>query len=208
MGSNDSDSEKPIHSVSVSDLFIGKTVVTQALWKVVMGNNPSLFKGDNLPVKMVSWNDAQEFIKKINSLTRKNYRLPSEAEWEYAAGGGTTSRTRWAGTNNESSLGNYAWYHGNSNDKTHPVGSKSPNGLGLYNMSGSVWEWCEDDWHNNYNGSPTDGRPWVDHLRGYRRVLRGGGWYCDADYCRAASRNLNTPDYRGNSVGFRLVSPK
>jgi formylglycine-generating enzyme required for sulfatase activity len=203
MGSNDGYSdEKPVHSVTVSDFYMGETEVTQALWKSVMGTNPSNFKGDNLPVETVSWNDAKEFITKLNRLTGKNYRLPTEAEWEYAAGGGLTNRTKWAGTNTESSLGSYAWYGSNSNSQTHPVGTKSPNGLGLFDMSGNVWEWCSD-WKGDYSsGGQTNPQ---GPASGSGRVLRGGSWGISPSGCRVAYRNHNTPDYRNVSLGFRVA---
>jgi formylglycine-generating enzyme required for sulfatase activity len=209
MGSNDGESdENPIHSVTVGDFIMGETEVTQKLWKAIMNNNPSNFKGDDLPVEQVSWNDVHDFITKLNRLTGKNYRLPTESEWEYAAGGGTTNRTKWSGTNSESNLGDCAWYDGNSGSKTHSVHTKSPNGLGLYDMSGNVWEWCSDDWHGSYQEAPSDGSSWIDSPRGSYRVIRGGSWINYAQLCRSASRFTDTPDYRNYNMGFRLVSPK
>jgi len=209
MGSNDREAgEKPVHKVTVSDFYIGKYEVTQAQWQAIMGSNPSNFKGDNLPVENVSWNDAQEFIQKLNSKTTKTYRLPTEAEWEYAAGastGSSTGRTKWAGTNEESSLGAYAWYDANSNSTTHFVGSKLPNGLGIYDMSGNVREWC-NDWYGSYR-SRAQTNP-SGPSGGSYRVLRGGGWSNYALNCRVASRNSSTPGYRHGSLGFRLVSSR
>jgi len=199
---NAGDYEKPIHSVSVSDYYLGKTVITQALWKVVMGNNPSHFKGDNLQVEMVSWNDTQEFIKKLNSLTRKNYKLPTEAEWEYAAGGGASVRTKWAGTDSESSLGNYAWYYINSSSKTHAVATMQANTLGLYDMSGNVWEWCSN-WYGNYSGN-SQTNP-AGPTSGSGRVFRGGSWRDFARGCRVALRYNYSPDYRGYDLDFRVA---
>ena len=135
---------------------------------------------------------------KLNRLTGKNYRLPTEAEWEYAAGGGSTNRTKWAGTNSESSLESYAWYGSNSNSQTHPVGTKSPNGLGLYDMSGNVWEWC-NDWYKGYPGSSG-----ITDYTGSFRVIRSGGWGDGPSYCRAANRR-NTPEGRYVNLGFRVV---
>ena len=135
---DDWDREKPVHSVTLSSYYIGKTEVTQALWKAVMGSNPSYFKSDNQPVENVSWNDCHEFIRKLNALTGQNFRLPTEAEWEFACRGGNNSRGyKYSGSNN---LGSVAWYDGNSGNKTHPVGTKAPNELGIYDMSGNVWE--------------------------------------------------------------------
>lgn len=206
MGSNDSDaydSEKPVHSVMVSSFYMGETEVTQALWKAVMGGNPSNFKGDNLPVDQVSWNDCQEFIRKLNGLTGKNFRLPTEAEWEYAARGGNKSKGyKYAGSN---SIDNVAWYDGNSGSKTHPVKTKSPNELGLYDMSGNVWEWC-GDWYGSYgSGSQTDPK---GPSSGSLRVLRGGSWFDFARRCRVSRRNLIGPGYGSINYGFRLVLPQ
>ncbi|MDR1847375.1 MAG: formylglycine-generating enzyme family protein [Bacteroidales bacterium] len=201
MGSNDGDSdEKPVHSVTVSGFYIGKYEVTQAQWKAVMGNNPSNFKGDNLPVENVSWNDVQEFIRKLNAKTGKNYRLPTEAEWEFAARGGNSSNGyTYSGSN---SIGSVAWYDGNSGNKTHSVGTKQANELGIYDMSGNAWEWCSD-WYGGYSsGSQTNPR---GANSGSYRVLRGGSWYYDSSFCRVAIRDYNTPDIRNYIIGFRLA---
>ena len=197
------DSEKPVHSVTLSSYYIGKTEVTQALWQAVMGSNPSNFKGSNLPVECVSWNDCQEFIQKLNSLTGRNFRLPTEAEWEFACRGGNNSRGyKYSGSNN---LGSVAWYSdGNSGDKTHPVGTKAPNELGIFDMSGNVWEWCSD-WYANYTSySQTDP---TGPQSGSIRVYRGGGWD-DAPYmCRSSIRNFYSldPPYRISYLGLRLA---
>jgi formylglycine-generating enzyme required for sulfatase activity len=205
MGSNDGYSdEKPVHAVTVSDFAMGKTEVTQALWQAVMGNNPSYFKGNNLPVEQISWNDCQEFLKKLNDLTGKKYRLPTEAEWEYAAGGGANNRTQWAGTNSESSLGKYAWYYSNSRRKTQAVGTKKPNALGLYDMSGNVWEWCSDWYGSDYYKSSPQNNPQGPVSVSYC-VFRGGSWNGRADDCRSANRGSNYPDGRDDLLGFRLV---
>ncbi len=200
------DDEKPAHTVRVSDFSIGKYEVTQAQWRAVMGSDPSELynKGcDQCPVERVSWNDIQDFLKKLNAQTGKRYRLPTEAEWEYAARGGNQSRGYlYSGSN---TIDEVAWYDDNSGGNTRPVGGKKHNELGLYDMSGNVWEWCEDDWHSNYNGAPTDGRAWVDSSRASNRVNRGGGWISVARYCRAALRDSNTPTFRSYSLGFRLA---
>jgi formylglycine-generating enzyme required for sulfatase activity/serine/threonine protein kinase len=199
----DSD-EKPTRQVTVSDFYMGKYEVTQKQWRAVMGSNPSHFNNcDNCPVENVRWNDVQEFIRKLNQLTGKRYRLPTEAEWEFAARGGTQSRGyKYSGSN---TIGEVAEYEGNNDKSTKPVGGKKPNELGLYDMSGNVWEWCEDDWHNNYNGAPTDGRAWIDSPRGDRRVLRGGSLFFVARLCRVSNRYGSYPDSRNSLNGFRLA---
>ncbi len=203
MGSNDYDDEKPIHEVTVQDFYIGKYPVTQAQWHAVMGTNPSYFKNCNdCPVESVSWNDAQDFIKKLNAKTGKNYRLPTEAEWEYAARGGRESKGfKYAGSNNLNEVG---WYGSNAKDKTHPVGQKKANELGIYDMSGNVWEWCEDVWHDNYNGAPKDGSAWLRGGDQARRVVRGGSWDDDANVCRCSYRYGYDPIVQVNNVGFRV----
>jgi len=202
MGSNESDDEKPIHSVTVSDFYIGKYEVTQKEWQAVMGSNPSNFKGDDLPVEQVRWDDVQDFIKKLNAKTGKKYRLPTEAEWEYAARGGNKSNGYiYSGSND---LGSVAWYGNNSGSKTHPVGTKQANELGIYDMTGNVWEWCSDWYDAKYYGSSPSTNPQGASTGSYR-VNRGGGWYNNADYCRVAFRINYTPDYRFSSIGFRMV---
>ena len=195
------DNEKPVHSVTLSGYYIGETVVTQALWKAVMGSNPSYWKGDNLPVEQVSWDDCQEFIRKLNSLTGQNFRLPTEAEWEFACRGGNNScGYKYSGSNY---IDNVAWYSDNSGEKNHPVATKLPNELGIYDMSGNVWEWCSD-WMGDYSsGAQTNPKGPYD---GSRRVIRGGSWCNDARYCRSSCRNYFCPDYctRGNHLGLRL----
>lgn len=149
-GSDARDNEKPAHKVTLSDYYIGQTEVTQALWEAVMGSNPSYRRGDNLPVEQVSWDDCQEFIQKLNQLTGKQFRLPTEAEWEYAARGRRKSRGyKYAGGND---IGLVAWYSGNSGYETHLVATKQANELGIYDMSGNVWEWC-NDWYGDYQSS-------------------------------------------------------
>lgn len=191
--------EKPVHSVTLSCYHIGETPVTQALWEAVMGSNPSKFKGDNLPVETVSWNDCQEFIQKLNQLTGKKFRLPTEAEWEYAARGGKHhSPYKYAGSN---SIYEVAWYDDNSGFGTYPVKTKKPNALGIYDMSGNVWEWCQD-WYGAYSGSAqTDPK---GPASGSYRVPRGGSWCSSAGYCRVSTRNSSHPDDRNSIYGFRL----
>ena len=199
-GSDAYGNEKPTHRVTLSSFYIGKYEVTQALWKAVMGNNPSKMKGDNLPVETVSWNDCQDFIRKMNALTGKNFRLPTEAEWEFAARGGNNSRGyKYAGSNN---IGDVAWYDNNSGSKTHVVGTKSPNELGIYDMSGNVWEWCQD-WFGSYS-SASQTNP-TGASSGSNRVLRGGCCGRSAWYCRSSLRIIGTPDGRNDGFGLRLV---
>ena len=199
-GSDAWDDEKPAHSVTLSGYYIGKYEVTQKLWKAVMGSNPSNFKGDNLPVERVSWNDVQEFLRKLNAMTGKNYRLPTEAEWEFAARGGNSSRGyKYSGGN---SIGNVAWFGSNSGSRTHAVGTKSPNELGVYDMSGNVYEWCQD-WYGSYSSSSQ--RNPQGPNSGSFRVYRGGSWNYSAGRCRVSFRLYNTPGGRDSYLGFRLA---
>ena len=199
-GSDAHSGEKPTHQITLSDYMIGETEVTQELWKAVMGSNPSNFSGTNLPVEKVSWDDCQIFITKLNQLTGKNFRLPTEAEWEYAARGGQKSRGyKYAGSN---TLSDVAWYLDNSGSKTHPVKQKQANELGLYDMSGNVWEWCQD-WYDNY-GSAAQTNP-TGSSSGFYRVNRGGSCYSIASRCRVASRSNLPSGIRDIDIGFRVV---
>ena len=204
MGSNDDiEDEKPVHSVTLSSYYIGQTEVTQKLWTAVMGSNPSIWKGDNLPVEMVSWNDCQNFITKLNALTGEKFRLPTEAEWEFAAKGGNKSKGyRYNGSN---TIGDVAWYLDNSSDKMHPVGTKAPNELGIYDMSGNVMEWCRD-WYGSYSSSAQTNP--AGPASGSNRVYRGGDWDNYATNCRAAARLSNTPAFAYYYFGFRLALSK
>ena len=197
---NPNEDEKPVHRVTLTNnYYIGKYEVTQALWKIVMGSNPSNSKGDNLPVEKVSWNDCQKFISKLNKLTGKSFRLPTEAEWEYAARGGNKSRGyQYSGSN---TIGDVAWYDGNSGSKTHAVGTKQPNELGAFDMTGNVWEWCQD-WFNRYSSSPQTNP--IGAVSGSCRVYRGGSC-CYSGYCRCSCRFDGTPDFRNGDLGLRLV---
>ena len=199
-----SDSESPVHKVTIKNPFyMGKSSVTQRQWKKIMGNNPSHFKGEDQPVEMVSWNEVQEFVKKLNTAENTDkYRLPSEAEWEYACRAGT--QTRYSFGDDESKLNEYAWYAKNSGSKTHSISRKKPNPWGLYDMHGNIWEWVQDKWHENYNGSPSDGSIWEDG-DSFDRVSRGGSWYCDAESCRSAGRFRRDPDSLFSNLGFRLL---
>ena len=198
-GNNVDDDEKPVHEVTLSDFCIGETEVTQALWQAVMGSNPSYFKGDNRPVESMSWNDCQMFIQKLNQLTGRTFRLPTEAEWEYAARGGKYhSGYKYSGSNE---VGYVAWYGGNSGSQTHDVKTKQPNALGLYDMSGNVWEWCSD-WKGSYSSSAQTNPE--DPSSGSYRVLRGGSWDDYAGFCRVSYRIGNYPGNRDGNDGFRL----
>ncbi len=194
--------ERPIHQVSIKDAFeIGKTEVTQGQWKAVMGENPSHFSqcGDNCPVENISWQDAMRFIKRLNSKTGKDFRLPSESEWEYACRAG--GNDEYCGGRN---VGKFAWYLFNAGAKTHAVKQKMPNAWGLYDMSGNVWEWTQDCWNNNYNGAPTDGSAWTGGDCG-SRVLRGGSWSDSQEFLRAANRSESTIGKRDAEFGFRIA---
>ena len=199
MGGDESSDQTPTHSVTLSSYYICKYEVTQALWRAVMGSNPSKFKGDNLPVEQVSWNDCQTFINRLNNYTGRNFRLPTEAEWEFAARGGNYSRRyKYSGSNY---IGDVAWYCDNS-DRTHPVGTKQANELGLYDMSGNVWEWCSD-WYGSYS-SYSQSNP-TGATSGYGRVERGGSWCGLARYCCSSHRSYYAPGNSFDDLGLRLV---
>lgn len=201
--------EKPVHNVTLSDYYIGEVQVTQELWQAVMDGNPSFFAGNlQHPVESVTWDDCQKFIMKLNTLTGKTFRLPTEAEWEYAARGGYKSRGyKYAGSN---TLDDVAWYNDNSwdidksrpNFGTHPVKQKQPNELGLYDMSGNVWEWCLDK-YGNYSKSPQTNPIGISN--GIFRVLRGGGWSFNDYDCRVSRRDNLNLTFNFNAIGFRLV---
>lgn len=198
-GSDAWDEETPAHQVTLSDYYIGQTEVTQALWEAVMGSNPSDHRGDNLPIEQVSWDDCQVFIQELNQLTGKQFRLPTEAEWEYAARGGRKSRGyKYAGGNNIDSV---AWCDGNSGNETHPVATKQANELGIYDMSGNVLEWCSD-WCGDYTSSSQSDPQGPSS--GLYRVIRGGCYYNFARNCRVSYRISNTLDYRSGYLGLRL----
>ncbi len=207
-GDDADDNEKPVHTVTLSDYYIGETQVTQGLWQAVMGNNPSYFKkGDNYPVEQVSWNDAQDFIEKLNVKTCMPFCLPTEAEWEFAARGGNEGNGfRYSGGND---LDKVAVYEQNADSLgsdnpaygTHPVKTKDCNELGIYDMSGNVWEWCQDRYADYSNRPATD--PQGDSSNP-AHVLRGGSWHGVASYCRVSSRQYNNPDFCNYNLGFRL----
>ena len=201
-GSDAYDDEKPAHQVTLSSYYIGKTEVTQELWQAVMGSNPSKFSGTNLPVEKVSWEDCQSFVIKLNELTGKNFRLPTEAEWEYAARGGNKSNGfKFSGGNN---IAEVAWYSENGNKISHPVATKAPNELGIYDMSGNVWEWCSDWYSSSYYTSSSQTNPTGPNSGSYR-VYRGGSWSGNDRYCRVSHRDSNYPSYRFNYLGLRLA---
>ena len=193
--------EKPAQLVTLSNgFYMGRYAVTQAQWQAVMGNNPSHFEGDDLPVEQVSWNDAQTFIERLNEQgARFTYRLPTEAEWEYACRAGTTG-------DGAGDLEVMAWHKGNSGGRTQAVGTRLPNAFGLFDMLGNVWEWCEDWYHDDYAGAPVDGSAWLSGGEQAHRVLRGGSWDYTAQTLRPSFRNRNSPDYRLNDNGFRLCA--
>jgi formylglycine-generating enzyme required for sulfatase activity len=202
------DDEKPAHKVTLSTYYIGETEVTQELWNAVMGSNPSYFKGSTRPVEQVSWEDCQEFIRRLNQLTGKKFRLPTEAEWEFAARGGTKSAGyKYSGSND---LNSVAWYWDNAGTKgesspdygTHVVKTKKPNELGIYDMSGNVWEWCSD-WYGDYTDAAQTNPQGVS--TGSYRVFRGGSWGYFSWCCRSSYRYTRSPGIRYGYLGLRLV---
>lgn len=193
--------EGPQHFVTVGPFWSGKYEVTQAQWQAVMGDNPSKFLGDDRPVERISWNNAEEFCRRLSSQTGRDYRLPTEAQWEYACRAG--SGTRYFFGSSAGPLGDYAWFDKLSGGASHTVGQKSPNPWGLYDMYGNVWEWCEDTYHASYAGAPADGSAWT--VGGDGRVLRGGSWLSYAKRCRSAFRDKGTPAGRYNYIGLRVV---
>jgi len=194
--------ELPVRTVTVPSFSIGKFEVTQREWQAIMGSNPSAFKGDTLPVVNVSWNDAQIFVQRLSARTGKRYRLPSEAEWEYAARAGSNGDYSFG--NDQSQLGQHAWFNGNSGRQTRPVGQKLANGFGLHDVHGNVWEWVQDCWNASYAGAPTDGSA---SERGdcSRRLLRGGCWGNDPESARAASRCRYDAAHQFFYIGFRVA---
>ena len=200
MGSPDgNEDEQPVHSVAIRTFELGKTEVTQAQWRAVMGSNPSKFQGcDDCPVENVGWSDVKGFLERLNAKTARSYRLPTEAEWEYACRAG--SRQEYCG----GSLNSVAWSSNNSGGKTHPIARKQANAFGIYDMSGNIWEWVEDCYHANYGGAPTDGTAWsaVDCTL---RVLRGGSWFSEPAYTRSFNRVGHEADFRNSNIGFRVA---
>lgn len=195
------DNNKPQHRVSIQSFAMGKYEVTQEQWHAVMGNNPSSHKGRKLPVENVSWDDALLFVQKLSQITGSKYRLPAEAEWEYAARAGSTTIYPWG--NNDSEQHKYAWFNAIA-DASNPVGLKNPNQFGLYDMMGNVWEWTQDCWNKNYNGSPTDGSAWTSGDCGVR-VVKGGSWSSNTNDLRTAYRLRNSAKGRYDHFGFRVA---
>ena len=218
---NSMDSERPQHEVTIEPFFMGKYQVTQAQWRFVaqlpqvnrdLEQDPSRFKGDNRPVEQVSWEDAVEFCDRLSQYTGRTYRLPSEAEWEYACRAGSAKPFAFGDTittNEVNYDGNYTYGNapkGEYRGRTTPVGTFQPNAFGLYDMHGNVWEWCQDNWHSNYKGAPTDGSAWLDNEESSnRKLLRGGSWFNYPANCRSAFRYDNDLDYRIGNFGFRVV---
>jgi formylglycine-generating enzyme required for sulfatase activity len=200
------DEERPQHKVNIAPFLMGKYPVTQAQYEVVMGSNPSHFKGKDRPVETVSWHEAKEFCKRLSEKTGRKYRLPSEAEWEYACRAGTTTPFHF-GETITTDLANYDGdEEGVYRRETTPVGSFPPNAFGLYDLHGNVCEWCEDVWHENYEGAPNDGSAWLTGEYHNWRVMRGGSWLSPPRNCRCAYRHWGVPDVDYNIIGFRVVS--
>jgi formylglycine-generating enzyme required for sulfatase activity len=214
------DDEIPQHWVTVKPFLLGKYAVTQAQWQAVaalppvnidLDSDPAVFKGANRPVERVNWHEAVEFCARLSQKTGREYRLPSEAEWEYACRAGTTTPFHFGPTlttNLANYNGNYVYGSGPKGvyrEQTTDVGSFPPNAFGIYDMHGNVWEWCLDHWHDNYKGAPTDGSAWIEGGDSNRRLLRGGSWDSNPRSCRSANRNRDNPDYRFNDIGFRIV---
>lgn len=209
-----SEDESPQHEVKVSSFFMSKYLITQAQYLAVMNDNPSTFQGENKPVEKVSWYDASEFCDKLLGLTGIKFRLPSEAEWEYACRAGTDTPF-YCGETISTHLANYkgTFGYGNggagiSRNETTDVGSFLPNGFGLYDLYGNVWEWCRDTWHDGYHHAPNDSKAWEDeetHDEKLPRVLRGGSWDDTSYYCRSAVRLWTSPIAKGKLIGFRVA---
>ncbi|NEW60868.1 formylglycine-generating enzyme family protein [Sulfurovum sp. bin170] len=197
--------ELPQHHVSIDSFYMQTTPVTQNQWIKIMRDNPSKFKAPNNPVENICWHDAQRFISKLNQIEGENrYRLPTESEWEYAVRAGTTTQYHFG--NSEKELARYAWYDRNSENRPHPVGEKKANSWGLYDMYGSIWEWVEESYHENYDHAPNSDITWRrDDKQDICKVLRGGSWVAHANLARSATRNYNRADFGFVTSGFRLV---
>lgn len=202
MGSSDGDkSERPVHKVCVKGFWMGRYEVTQAQYQKIMGNNPSIFKGSDNPVEMVSWENAKNFAEKMSTSTGTNVNLPSEAQWEYACRAGGAHEAYCGGGR----IDQIAWYEGNSSKTTHTIGQLAPNDWGLYDMTGNVNEWVADTYHDSYNGAPTDGSAWVQGGMARYAVMRGGSWKYGPAVARSTLRYLNETSFRRDNYGFRLA---
>jgi len=208
MGGRDgAEDEKPVHQVVLNDFLIGEKEITQGQWYAVMGNNPSYNRernSDELPVENVSWEEAMKFCDKLSEKAKRIYTLPTESQWEYACRAGGAGR--WCFGDDARELGKYVWYASNSEQKTHPVGTKSSNTFGLYDMHGNVWEWCLDFYDEKFYGSPDAMK--IDPCntnRGTFRVIRGGAWSSSPDSCCSSNRHSGKPDEGSGVVGFRVV---
>ncbi|NOT59614.1 MAG: formylglycine-generating enzyme family protein [Acidobacteria bacterium] len=205
------DDESSLHRVNVPAFAIGKYEITQAQWLMVMHTNPSLFRDENLPVENVTWYQAKQFCQALSDKTGKTYRLPTEAEWEYAARAGTETPVAfgWSLSSSQANFDGSLPYGGAATDvfrrKTTAVGSFAANRFGLFDMHGNVSEWCEDTWHENYVGAPVDGSAWLNGGDSNRRVLRSGSWYTSGRNCRSAARYKEDPSALANFIGFRVV---
>jgi formylglycine-generating enzyme required for sulfatase activity len=203
--------ERPQHAVTIAPFWMGKFPVTQQQWASVMGTKPSYFKGSQLPVERVSWDEAKEFCQRLADKTGHTYRLPSEAEWEYACRAGTTTSFHFGETllplcaNYQAGFRYASELVGRDRSKTTPVGSFPPNAFGLYDLHGNVWEWCADLWHKNYKGAPADGRAWEEGGKTAERVIRGGSWRLYPRFCRSANRDRRDPAARSYDLGVRIV---
>jgi len=199
--------EAPLHRVTISrEFYLGKYEITQSQWKALMGENPSVFHNFNFsgnhPVEMVSWEDAQTFLQKLNELGPGFFRLPTESEWEYCCRAGTQSRFPWSDDPDYKLLSEYAWFYSRAEGKSHPVGQKKPNDWGLYDMHGNVWEWC-GDWFDNFSGDPVTDPPGA--LSGTGRIIRGGSWFNEPEALRSANRHRHPTDSRQTNIGIRIV---
>ncbi len=210
MGSQQQNSEQPIHQVNLAAFYIGKYTITQEQYQAIVGKNPSTFKGSNHPVECVSWNDAMEFCERLSQRTDQKYTLPSESQWEYACRGGTNTPFYFGDTitpdlvNHKNDYSYRKVFKGMNRERTTAVGNFPPNTFGLYDMHGNVWEWCLDTWHQNYQGAPTDGSGWMETTNNNYHLLRGGSWGSNPDYCRSAYRVKRSAMIRYYSIGFRV----
>jgi len=213
MGSTAASHEGPIRPVNIPAFLMGKFAVTQKQWRIVAGDfdwsetvlppEPSFFKGNQHPVERITWYEAVEFCNRLTLKFGRTFRLPTEAEWEYACRAGSTNSFFFDET--KEAIGDYAWYNENSGHHTHPVGQKLPNPWGLYDIVGNAWEWCQDRWHRTYDGAPNDNSPWLEDSVNEGRLLRGASWNAFPGACRSTPRNRMLPSYRAFYYGLRVV---